>query len=158
MEDATVRVTDHGERDGARDRPSPPVPAAEGRLRHLRRGNATLNQTRRPPREARIRRAVELVLGEGVGGLVADLLGQTRRGELPPQVARMLLDRLLPPAPPRVIDLGLPDIRGPGDLREAKRIVVEALNDGKISIEEAERLQDVVYRSWRLHQAAVLAG
>jgi hypothetical protein len=106
----------------------------------------------------RIRRGVELVLGEDAGGLVNDLLDQTRRGKLPPQVARVLLDRLLPPAPPRVIDFGLPDIRGPADLSEAKRIVMEALNDGKISIEEAQRLQDVVYRSWRLHQASMLAG
>jgi hypothetical protein len=158
MEDARVRVKDHGERDGARDRPSPPVPAPSGRLRHLRRGNEALNRDRRPPREARIRRAVELVLGEDVGGLVADLLDQTRRGELPPQVARVLLDRLLPPPPPRVVDLGLPDIRPPADLEEAKRLVTEALNDGRVSIAEWRELQEGVYQSWRLHQAAVTAG
>src|SRR3712207_8579427 len=51
--------------------------------------------------------------------------------------------------------LGLGDIESPADLRRAKRIVLEALDDGRISIEEAERLQGVVYQSWRLHQAAV---
>ena len=97
----TVPAEHDDDRGSGVDRPCPPLPAPGGRLRHLRRGNPALNQTRRPPREVRIRRAVELVLGEHVGGLVDDLLDQTRRGELPPQVARVMLDRLLPPAPPR---------------------------------------------------------
>jgi hypothetical protein len=53
-----------------------------------------------------IRRAVELELGERVGGLVNEVLDQVRRGELPPHVARVMLDRLLPSAPPRAVDLG----------------------------------------------------
>jgi hypothetical protein len=153
-----VRVKDHGERDGARDGPSPPVPPPGNRLRHLRRSNPALNRDRRPPRAVRIRRAVELVLGQDAGGLVSDLLDQTRRGELPPQVARVLLDRLPPPPPPRAVELGLPYIENPADLARASALIIDALNEGRVSIEEARELQDGVLQAWRLRQAAACAG
>jgi hypothetical protein len=125
-----------------------PPTGAPSRLRHLRHGNPALNRDRRPPAETRIRRGVELVLGEQVGGLVNDLLDQARRGKLPPHVARVMLDRLLPPAPPRAVDLGLPLIRTARDLLAATDLILAAVNEGRVTPGEARELQAVVREAW----------
>jgi hypothetical protein len=68
--------------------------------------------------------------------LVNDLLERALRGELPPHVARVMLDRLLPPAPPPPVGLGLPCVEGPADLAHASRLIIDALNEGRIGIGE----------------------
>jgi hypothetical protein len=68
------------------------------------------------------------------------------------------LDRLLPPAPPRVVELGLPYIENPADLEHASALIIDALNAGRVSVAEARELQDGVLQAWRLHQAATCAG
>jgi hypothetical protein len=126
--------------------------ASAARTRGLLRGNPDLNARRRPPLPQRVGAGAAAVLGPEVGELVRDVLEGIKRGALPAQAGRLVLERVLPPGRP--VRLGLPRIHGPEDLMLAEDLIGDALDAGEITVEEARGLQDYVLCSWRARREA----
>jgi hypothetical protein len=126
--------------------------AGPARTRGLRRGNPDLNARRRPPLPQRVGAAAAAVLGPGVGELVHAVLQGVKAGSVPAQVGRLVLERVLPPGRP--VRLELPYIHGPEDVMRALDLIAEALEAGKITVDEARGLQDYVLCSWRARREA----
>ncbi len=57
---------------------------------------------------------------------------------------RLCLDRVLPPRRDRLVELDLPELRDPNDATEATRRILHAVAEGKLTVQEAEKLNDMV--------------
>ena len=75
-----------------------------------------------------------------------------QRGQYPPGVAKLILERVLPPSRPIMLDL--PQIDSGAALIQAETKITDALNAGAISPAEARTLQDWAKHSWRARQVA----
>jgi hypothetical protein len=126
--------------------------AGPARTRGLLKGNPNLNARRRPPVHQRVGTAAAAVLGAEVGELVHAVLQGVKAGSVPAQVGRLVLERALPPGRP--VRLELPYIHGPEHVMRALDMIAEALDGGRITLDEARGLQDYVLGSWRARREA----
>ena len=99
------------------------------------------------------------MLGEDVlGDLVAGLIDEARTGKLPGQVAKTMIERLVPPLatkadPPRPLPT-LPTIADHRSMLAAMHEIIRLRREGEISTAEARELQTVVCDHY---QAVLLA-
>jgi hypothetical protein len=129
-----------------------------GKPGHLRRGNPNLNRRRTPPIPERIGAAMSAVFGAEIGELVYTIIEGMKRGSVQSQPGRLILERVLPTGRP--VLLNLPQIENGADLARAKGMLIDALNEGRITPDEMRTLQDCIWHAWR-HQrvaAAAMAG
>lgn len=113
----------------------PPAETLGSPRPNLRPGDRGFGRTRHPPLPERVGAAASLVLDKDLGELVSLVLRGVKARSIPVTAARLLLERLLPNG--RHIRLGLPVVRSADDLEEAHRIILQAVNDGRITPGEA---------------------
>jgi hypothetical protein len=126
------------------------IPAADASgspQQNLRPGDQAFGRTRHPPIPERIGAAASLVLDKDLGELMSLVLRGVKARSIPVTAARLLLDRLLPNG--RHIKLDLPTIRCADDLDIAHRIILSAVNDGRITPSEAREVQAVIAEAWK---------
>jgi hypothetical protein len=105
------------------------------RTRYLRPGNSNLARIRKAPLHERASVALGGMFGPAVRELTYCLAEGVKRGTIDGGVAKLILARVLPSSRPVQIDL--PHIATGADLIEAENKIAEALNDGRISPQEA---------------------
>lgn len=84
----------------------------------------------------------EEILKGGIEDVAKVVVERARDGDL--VAARIVLDRILPPAKERPVLLALPDIASTEGVAEAQRCIVEAAASGEITPSEASTLSAIV--------------
>ena len=92
------------------------------------------------------------MFGPGVREIAYSLVEGVKRGTIDASVAKLILGRVLPASRP--VQLDLPQITGGAALIEAEDKIVHALNEGRISPQEARALQDWAKTSFRNRRVA----
>ena len=120
---------------------------ADPRTRHLRRGNPSLKRVSLPPLQRRVGTATAGVLGAELGELVYAVLEGMKRGVVPAQAGRLLLERVLPTSRPLPVEL--PVVEDAVSMREAVRIAARAWSSGQITTSEMREIQAAIAEQYR---------
>jgi hypothetical protein len=128
---------------------------ADPRTRHLRRGNPRLNSVPHPPLQRRVGTATAAVLGAELGELVYAVLEGMKRGVVPAQAGRLLLERVLPASRP--LPFELPVVEDGPTMRDAVRIAARAWSSGQITTSEMREIQAAIAEQYRSVLAAEAA-
>ena len=111
------------------------------------------NPARRPPPGIRIRDLIRRVMGEDVGNLVAEVVEDSRKGTMPGQVAKAMIERLVAPlatepGPPRPLPT-LPYVVDHRSMLLAMHEVTRLRREGEVSTAEARELKALVQMDYQ---------
>jgi hypothetical protein len=98
----------------------------------------------------------ERLMSADAEAIVKKVVAAAKAGE--PWAAKLVIERIIPPARDRATPFDLPPIAGPGDLPRAVQAVLDAASKGDLSIEDGERIVSLIGGLRQAFEASDLAA
>lgn len=97
---------------------------------------------------------IEALLEDGAREVAKRVLAAAKGGDL--TAAKIVLERLIPPARERTVELLLPSTDSPSGISEAFEVVLNAAADGLVTLSEAKQFADLLEQRRRVVETVEL--